>query len=319
MNNFKRGFKKSALALAISSQVWGVGLVYANPEGGEIVGGIGTIEQNDKITQIIQDTQRLAIDWQSFNVGVDEQVNFIQPDQHAVALNRILSANGSEIMGRINANGYVILVNPRGIVFGKDAVVDAGGLIASGLNINANDFINGDLVFKRLEGTEGTVINNGILNAAVGGNIALIGSQVENNGLISANLGTVTLASGNKTILTFDDEGLLGVQIDEAILQEELGEQPAIKNNGKITAQSGRVLLSATTSKKVFDQVVNDGGVKQARSVVYNDDGSFDLTAGGDVVNTGDIDVSGQDTSGDVVVLGENINNSAAIMANFNA
>ena len=46
-------------------------------------------------------------------------------------------------------------------------------------------------------GTDGTVINSGIINASLGGNVALIGKQVKNNGLISANLGMVTLDAGH--------------------------------------------------------------------------------------------------------------------------
>lgn len=304
---------KSKLALAI--QILMCCEAIAAPIGGEIVGGTGTITQQGSETAIIQDTERLAIDWQNFDVGKDERVTFVQPGQSAIALNRILSDKGSEILGQIDANGHVILVNPQGVVFKEGAVVNAGGLIASGLQINPEDFMNGDLIFKHLEGTDGTVINAGTINAAAGGNVAMIGTQVENRGLISAHLSTVTLSSGKGAVLSFDDAGLLSVKVNEAMLQSELGDKAAVTNAGQIQAEGGRVLLSANTTRDVFSQAVNWGDRQQARSVTYNDDGSFTLGAGGDVVNSGDITVSGK-TVGDVVVLGENITHSGTIKAN---
>lgn len=304
---------KSKLALAI--QILMCCEAIAAPIGGEIVGGTGTITQQGSETAIIQDTERLAIDWQNFDVGKDERVTFVQPGQSAIALNRILSDKGSEILGKIDANGHVILVNPQGVVFKEGAVVNAGGLIASGLQINPDDFMNGDLIFKHLEGTDGTVINAGTINAAAGGNVALIGTQVENRGLISAHLSTVTLSSGKGAVLSFDDAGLLSVKVNEAMLQSELGDKAAVTNAGQIQAEGGRVLLSANTTRDVFSQAVNWGDRQQARSVTYNDDGSFTLGAGGDVVNSGDITVSGK-TAGDVVVLGENVTHSGTIKAN---
>jgi filamentous hemagglutinin family protein len=308
-------FTKSKIALAIAAQMVFSGNVAGAPASGEIVGGIGGIEQKGTETTIIQSSDRLAIDWKSFDVGKNERVEFVQPGQSAVALNRILGNKGTEILGRIDANGHIILVNPRGVVFGESATINVGGLIASGLQINPDDFMNGDLVFKRIEDSDGTVINSGMINAASGGNVVLLGTQVENRGLISANLGSAILASGKEAVLTFDESGLLGVQVNEANLQQELGEGFAVSNSGEIRAENGRVLLSAATTRDVFSQAVNWGEQKQARSVTYNEDGSFTLGAGGDVTNSGAIIASGENGAGDIVVLGENITNRGAIRA----
>jgi filamentous hemagglutinin family protein len=139
-------FRKSKLALAIAGHMLlTTGNALGAPADGVIVGGVGTIEQQGPETKIVQSSDRLAIDWQSFDIGKNERVEFVQPGQSAVALNRILGNNGTEILGRIDANGHVILVNTRGIVFGESATINAGGLIASGLQINPDDFMNGDL------------------------------------------------------------------------------------------------------------------------------------------------------------------------------
>jgi len=138
----------------------------------------------------------MAIDWRSFDVAANERVEFIQPSSSAVALNRVIGNRGSEILGRIDANGQVMLVNGNGIVFGKDSVINVGGMIASGLNIDPDSFINGDFALNNIEGSEGKVINYGIINAAMGGSVTLVGEQVQNDGLISAKLGAVNLVAG---------------------------------------------------------------------------------------------------------------------------
>lgn len=305
--------KKCALSLAISGLILSE-IAAAGLEGGKIVGGAGNINHAGNTTTINQNTDRLAIDWQSFDVGSDERVNFVQPGSSSVALNRILSNYGSQINGRINANGHVVLVNPNGIVFGAGSVINAGGILASGLSIDPADFMNGDYTFKAIEGTDGVVINSGLINAATGGNVALIGKQVENQGLISAQLGTVTLAAGKEAVVTFEAGGILGVRVSQAVLQDDIGVDAAVINSGEINAEDGQILLSASVSQDIFSQAVNSGGLNHARSVVVHDDGSFTLGAGADVVNTGDLNVSG-DNAGDIVVLGENIISSGRITA----
>ena len=291
---------------------------YAGPVGGNIVGGAGSINQTGFTTHIHQLTNSLAIDWASFNVNQNEIVNFLQPGSNAITLNRILGGSASQIHGQINANGHVVLVNPNGIFFGATSSINVGGLIASGLDIDPIDFMNGDYVFKSVDGTTGAVINGGVLNASLGGSITLLGKQVRNDGLISANLGTVNLAAGNEAVLTFDTEGLLGVKITKAILQDELGVDPAILNSGDINTEGGRVLLTASQSQDIFSSAVNSGDVEQATSVVVHDDGSFTLGGGANLVNTGSVNVSAtgnNQDAGKVVLLAENIINSGLLKA----
>lgn len=268
------GIHTISLALLISA-VFVIPDTQAGPTGGNITGGSGSINQNGSITNIQQNTQSLAIDWNSFNIDKNETVNFLQPGASSIALNRILSQSGSQILGQINANGQVVLVNPNGIFFGQTAIVNVGGLIASGLDISSSDFMNGDYIFNQMSESDGIVFNSGLLNASLGGNITLLGKQVSNEGVISANLGRVNMVAGEAAVLTFDQQGLLGVQVTEAVLQDELNVEPALSNSGKIHAQGGQVLLTASISQDVFSQAVNTGGLEQATSVVVNEDGSF--------------------------------------------
>lgn len=293
---------------------------YAGPLDGVVFGGAnnGTIEYAGSTTNINQNVSSLVVDWASFNVGIKETVNINQNNITDIILNNIHDANGSTISGQINALGQVVLVNTHGIFISSDAIINVGGLIASGLAIDPVDFLNGDYIFNEVLGTDGTVINSGIINASLGGSVALLGKQVINEGVISAQLGSVNLAAGKAAVLTFDNQGLLGVKITKEILQDELGIDPALINSGEINAESGRVLLTASVSRDVFSQAVNSGDIQQATSAVVNDDGTFTLGAGADVLNSGAINVSARSDSeiaGQVVVLGENVTHSGEIRA----
>ncbi len=103
--------------------------VYALPVGGAVSAGSATIGAGAGSTTITQTSQNAAINWQSFNIGSGESVNFIQPNSSAIALNRVLGSDPSSILGSLNANGKVFLVNPNGIVFGQGASVNVGGLV----------------------------------------------------------------------------------------------------------------------------------------------------------------------------------------------
>ncbi|MBI3187351.1 MAG: filamentous hemagglutinin N-terminal domain-containing protein, partial [Gammaproteobacteria bacterium] len=308
--------------LTISASLTGFALLpavtCAGPAGGNIVGGSGSINTQHLTTTITQNSSALAINWNSFNLDRDDIVNFVQPSSSSIALNRIFSSTGSQIHGQINANGQVILVNPNGIFFGATSSVNVGGLIASGLDINTDDFMNGHYLFQSVENTSGIVSNAGLLNASLGGSVSLIGKQVINEGVIVANLGAVNLAAGHEAVVTFDDAGYVGVKVTKEILQNELGIDPAILNSGEISAQGGRILLTASQSQDLFSQAVNTGAIKKATSLVMHEDGTFTLGRGADVVNTGTLDVSTTEinqNAGQVVVLGENITSNGVISA----
>src|SRR5262245_44685095 len=80
--------KMGALALPICSAL-GTSSAFAGPEGGQIVSGAGSITQSGGSTVVTQGTERLGVDWRSFNVGETESVRFDQPSSSSVALNRI--------------------------------------------------------------------------------------------------------------------------------------------------------------------------------------------------------------------------------------
>src|SRR5690606_1126932 len=120
-------------------------------------------------------------------------------------------------------------------------------------------------------------------------------------------LGAVNLMAGNEAVVTFDQQGLVGVKISKEVLQDELGINAALINSGEISAEGGRVLLSASVSQDLFSQAVNHGELESTASVIVHEDGSFTLGSGADVVNTGRVSVSSSvDDAGEIVLIGEN-------------
>src|SRR4030065_859710 len=139
--NSKSVFKPKLMAvtLALLSPA-----AFAAPMDGQISAGSGGIAQAGSTTTITQQTQNLAINWQSFDIGSNEDVHFNQPNSAAIALNRVLGQNPSQILGNLSANGQVFILNPNGILFGSTAQVNVGGLVASTLGMSNADFIAGN-------------------------------------------------------------------------------------------------------------------------------------------------------------------------------
>ncbi|TQV66903.1 filamentous hemagglutinin N-terminal domain-containing protein, partial [Exilibacterium tricleocarpae] len=289
-------------------------LVQAGPTGGEVVGGSGVINYGDKLTQIHQHSSRLAVDWQSFNIDVDEKVQFLQPGSSAIALNRILSQDASTIRGSIVANGHVLLVNTRGVLFTETSTVNAGGLVVSGLDLSPDDFLAGNYEFSAVEGEAGFVVNRGLISAASG--IGLLGTSVANEAtgsLISA--GLVSLNAGSEAVLTFDADNMIGIRVTREVLSNDLGVDDAVLNAGDI--QAGNVLLDAQVSSDLFSSAVNNTGVVQATGIDTSG-GKIRLTGlGGDVASSGELKVSAatDDKGGDIRVEGDRTIISGSVTA----
>ncbi|MGJ9416310.1 filamentous hemagglutinin N-terminal domain-containing protein [Massilia sp. CMS3.1] len=276
---------------------------WAAPVDGVVTAGVATINGTPGSTVITQTSQNAVINWQSFNVAAGESVRFDQPNAHSVALNRVLGADPSSILGTLSANGKVFLVNPNGILFGAGASINVGGLVASSLNIGDADFMAGNYRFTGAG--NGEVTNLGTINAP-GGHVALLGAHVSNDGVIAARLGSVALAAGNAITLDVAGDGLLNVAISEGAVNA------LASNGGLIGADGGQVLLSARAAGGLLQGGVNNSGVIEARSF-DNHHGTIrllgDSQTGGAQVS-GTLDASGLaagQTGGTVQVLGNTV------------
>ncbi len=257
------------------------GLACASATGGQITAGSGQITQSGNTTTIQQSSQNLSLNWQSFNIGSNQTVDFVQPGSSSIAVNRILGSTGSTILGHLNANGQVWLINPNGIIFGQGAQVNVGGLVASTLDVNDSDLGSNTRTFSG--NGKGSVVNQGTLNAANGGYIALLGNQVSNQGVVSARLGTVALGAGSAETLTFQGNQLLHLQVDQSTL-DNLAENRQI-----IQADGGQVIMTAGAKDALLASLVNNTGVVRAQTV-ENHNGTITLLGG---MASGTVNVGG--------------------------
>ncbi len=128
--------------LAVSLPAMG----YANPTGGQVVGGSASIAETGTKLDVTQHSHRAVIDWRSFDIGVDEHTQFHQPSADAVALNRVNAIDPSRIAGQLSANGNVVLINPNGVFFEGTSRVDVNGIVAATANIDADAFMGGLII-----------------------------------------------------------------------------------------------------------------------------------------------------------------------------
>ena len=279
-------------------------LAIALPQSGQVTAGTGSIAQNGSVMNINQATNQLAINWQNFNIASNEQVIFNQPTAASVALNRVLGLDPSSIFGQLTANGRVILINPSGILFAPGARVDAGSIIATTMNITDSDFLANNYKFTS-DGTNGSIVNNGLINAADGGCVILAGTNVSNDGSIIANGGTAALLAGSGMTFDLTGQGKIAVQVDSSAVKAE------IDNKGIVQADGGKVYMSVKSADALLDTVLNQSGIVKAQSI-DSCTGEIILDGGssGSVANSGTIDASGKEsgqTGGIAKVLGDNI------------
>src|SRR5581483_7242320 len=121
----------------------------ARPTGGAVTAGSASIAASPNTTTISQSTQRAAINWQSFDIGSQQAVQFRQPSPSAMTLNRVVGPNPSQIAGRIDANGQVVITNQSGVTFYRGSQVNTAGLMVTAAGISNANFMAGRMVFDR--------------------------------------------------------------------------------------------------------------------------------------------------------------------------
>ncbi len=288
----------------------------ANPNGGQVTAGSAQIMQSTpQRLDIVQHTDRAAINWQSFNINRNEHVNFRQPSAQSSTLNRVVGQDPSNILGRLTSNGKVFLLNPNGILFGKNSKIDVGGLVATTSNMKDADFMAGRFNFDNPTNSTGRIVNQGAINAKTNGLVALVAPGVSNTGIINAKLGRVTLASGRKFTLDLYGDQLVKLAVDDNVVTQVIDSKgnpvnAQVNQSGEINAEGGQVMLAASTARLAVDNVINMNGIIRARSATQHK-GEIILDAGeGAAQVSGVLDASGQhpgQSGGSVKVLGNNV------------
>ncbi len=293
VSEITKGHKKSSRsgkAAAVAAAVLSAGIAQAQlsatalPQGSQLSAGQASVSTAGAVMNIQQSTAKAALNWQSFNIGSQATVNITQPGATSVLLNRVTGADPSQILGSLNANGQVFLVNPQGVMFGQSSRVNVGALVASTMNISDADFMAGQWRFNRGNSTA-TVLNQGDIQASLGGYVALLAPTVQNEGVISAQRGSIAMAAGEAVTLSLTGAGSLSVQVDPAQVQTQ------IDNRQLVQAEGGQVVMTARAASSLIGASINNSGVVTASSL-NSQGGSVSLTAN-HVANTGAISADG--------------------------
>ncbi|EDT3934892.1 filamentous hemagglutinin N-terminal domain-containing protein [Salmonella enterica subsp. enterica] len=273
------------------------------PTGGQIVGGQGSISTSGNQMTIHQQTQNMAANWHSFDIGKNNTVQFVQPNSSSVALNRVTGVSGSQIMGTLKANGQVFILNPNGVLFGTNARVDVGGLVASTKNISTTDFMKGQYTLSGSGNPGAQVVNQGSLTTSKGGYIVLAGERVSNSGTVTTPSGKTILAAGKTVTLQLDNGGLTSVSVNGSVVNA------LVENQGLISATNGQVYLTAKGQDMLLNTVVNNSGTVEAKGLA-NRGGEIVLNGGdsGVVSQSGHLLADSQTGQGGKITLeGQNI------------
>jgi len=277
--------------VTIGTLVFPPHIVLANPLGGVVVDGSAAIHHAGPVTTINQATNRAVINWQGFSIGRGELTQFNMPSTSSAILNRVTGANPSSILGALQANGQVYLVNPHGIVFGHGAQVHVGGLVASTLDVANGQFMRGGTMHFSGD-SDASVVNYGRIRAA-NGDIYMMGRTVENHGLLEARNGTVGLAAAGSVLLTHGSNEHLVVQVTE--------KSASVTNTGTIDAVRAALIANGGN---VCSLAVNNQAIIRATGAEITPEGRVLLKAnGGRIVNNGDLVAKNADGSGGAVTV----------------
>lgn len=286
------------------------------PQQDRVVVGEASVSTAGHKMTIDQKTSTTQIDWKSFDIGKDKEVEFKQPNANSVAYNRVIGGNASQIQGKLKANGKVYLANPNGVIITKGAEINVAGLFATTKDLerisengNSNQFTrkakNGQLpkegeVLKDGQVVkEGQVINEGEITAK--DFVVLNGDEVINEGKIDATNGKVYLSSGYNFTFTLSDSGI-------SVALEDNTVQSIVKNEGSIKA--GEITLSAKGRNQVLDSLVMNNGVLEATKV-SSKNGKVVLSAGNVELN------NKSDIKGEIVTFGADVTSNKELEDNI--
>jgi len=253
-------------------------VLFSHIEEPQVIEGKASFHQvNPTHLEIRTDTVTI-IDCKQFNIPDNHTVKIVQPDVKSRVLTRVKGSHPSQILGNLESNGKLFLINPNGIFFGPNCTVSTGALIASTLDIANDNFKKGHFQFQLSpEAKASQIVNEGVLTASLEGEIALLAPQIINKGVINAHAERVALLGA--PLITLD---LTGDHLVSFAIEGEL-EQGVIKHLGKIACEEGEVFLRLSAAKKVIDSVVNTEGLIEGRALI-RDNGVVKIVSQSEII-----------------------------------
>ncbi|WP_406828456.1 filamentous hemagglutinin N-terminal domain-containing protein [Microbulbifer sp. ARAS458-1] len=288
--------KRNLLSVAVSL----AGLMSATVAHSVEVGNIGDFTTDDAVTfddsdkhqvddesfsKISIDGKFAKLDWETFNIAQSEGLYFDFTavadgsfDASSVVINKVQNGTTS-IAGWLGSDGHVVLINPRGVLFGQGASVNVAALTAAAMEGDI-DSGSGDFAFNLIdpssissedgESRSVTVEAGSVIRAGRG--ITLIGESVKNSGLLSTAQdqgelvgGNINIHTGGRVTLSLGGDGLIGVEVEKEALDDEFDAAYEILNSGTVDAV--QVVMKAGAADGIYSAAVNNTGIVQATGI----------------------------------------------------
>ena len=242
-----------------------------------------TYSADGRIMTLVQNGQTIILNWDTFDISKGYELRFEQKAGDR-ALNRVHDIHPSVIDGGLSGRGEIAIENRNGVVFGPNARVQAGSLVATALSITKEAYEKNFRNFRDRTAAFGSDNENedgfiGIeagaeIKALAGGDVIMVAPRIVNKGRIETPQGQAILAAGQKVYLYAQTDlaqrGLmvavdnfarsgqqpdLGTVVHEGVVQAEKGTinlvGAAIRQKGRLTAttavkgQNGAIYLQA--------------------------------------------------------------------------
>ncbi|MFA6502490.1 MAG: filamentous hemagglutinin N-terminal domain-containing protein [Parachlamydiales bacterium] len=263
--------------------------ILANPTGEEVVHGAADFSRDNNNLIINQHQDKTIIRWDDFSINSNETTKFIQPNSSSSILNKVTGNDISKIYGSLQSNGKVYLINQKGILIGPDGKINTNGFIASTLDLEDNEYINGK-DFHFTSNLYSSIQNMGTIDG-LDGEVILIAPVIENFGSIKANKDKLSLLSSSSALLKEDGSNSL-VKTDVSF----------IDNKGSLEAVQIEVKAS---NGNIYSLAINQEGIVKAQGI-ENRDGKVFLIADGRIETSGKI-ISKDDHGGIIHILADEI------------
>lgn len=253
---------------------------------------------------IEQTADQAILNWETFNIGGNTTLNFLQNADWAV-LNRVNdpAARPSQILGQLKANGTVFVANRNGVVFGNNSQVNVRNLVAAAARISdaqfrdnglysvdANTSALTDAVGKIMVERGARITTHEPTSATRGGGYVLLaGHSVENAGQIETRRGQTQLAAGDSFVIrrgVGTAQNTASTTRGNEIAPRSVTDSTAgsVRNSGLIQAREGDVTLAGRTVEQagvaVATTTLNQRGTVHLLSSSSDSKGSVTLATG---------------------------------------
>ncbi|MGD1807697.1 CHAT domain-containing protein [Dapis sp. BLCC M126] len=273
-----------------------------------------TVNQNGNEFEIQGGTRsgaNLFHSFDQFNLNSGQTANFLTTPDTTNILGRVTGGNASYINGLIQViggNSNLFLMNPAGIILGQNASLNIPASFsvttATGIGFDNNNFwfkAIGTNDYSKLVGNPsgykfnvsnpGAIVNEANLSLNPGENLTLLGGTVINTGELSASGGNIIIAAveGGSTLRISQPGHLLSLDVDSSVVSGE---------DTNITPLSLAKLLTSGETSEATSVIVNTDG-----DVVLIDSNTIIADTPGDVITSGNIDVSNSGNVGGEIIL----------------